>query len=160
VFRARDPLLVLGQLLAAGVGTLAALAATGWPGGLTGGLVGLAGAFIGLLIALGVEHVVRLHREVRRLQHIERESQAGQEQRAEERRLWSYQLALARRESAMNEVYFKVYADAHLEAEKTGQVVPGVAMIARTQVHMQAKGFDKPLPPLEEWKAPPPGQAL
>ena len=40
-----------------------------------------------------------------------------------------------------------------------GRVVPGLALIARTQVTMQAKGLDQPLPPLDEWKAPPTGEA-
>ena len=125
MLRARDPLLVLGQLLAAGVGTIAALVLTVWPDAAKGALVGLVGAVVGLLLALGTEHVVRLHREVRRLQGIERQSTAEREQRDEERRRRSYQLVVEQRRAAMNKVIFKVYADAQREAEQTGHGVPG-----------------------------------
>jgi hypothetical protein len=31
---------------------------------------------------------------------------------------------------------------------------------SRAIYYQQAQGLDKPMPPLDEWKAPPPGQAL
>jgi len=108
VFRARDPLLILGQAVAVGVGTIVALTLAGWPSNAAeAAWAGLAGAVVGLLIALGIEHVVWLHREVRRLQHIERESTAAAELREEERRLWSYQLALEQRRFAVSEATFQ-----------------------------------------------------
>ena len=53
-----------------------------------------------------------------------------------------------------------MYADALMEVDPGGQRIPLPAMLARVQVTLQASNIDKPMQPLEEWKAPMPGQPL
>jgi hypothetical protein len=53
-----------------------------------------------------------------------------------------------------------MYSDALREVDLGGQRMPLAALLARVQVTQQTRDLDKPLPPLDEWKAPPPGQPL
>lgn len=145
----------LGQAVAVGLGgILAAALVSDAP------LVVLAGAVVGLLMALFLEYIVRLHIDVRRLRDAPRQLEAERRLREEERRVWSYQLAGERRRLAVSEIGVKVYSGALSEVDPGGQRLPLPAIMARMQMYQQAQGLDKPMPPLDEWKAPPPGQPL
>jgi hypothetical protein len=61
---------------------------------------------------------------------------------------------------AVSQVEVRVYSDALREVDPGGQRMPLAALLARVQVTQQTRDLDKPLPPLDEWKAPPPGQPL
>jgi hypothetical protein len=82
-----------------------------------------------------------------------RRLEAEREARAEERRLWSYQLAVERRRLAVSQVEVKVYSGALREVAPRGERLPLPALLARVQVEQQAQNIDKPLPPLDEWRA-------
>jgi hypothetical protein len=145
----------VGQALASGLGAVLAVVLVGdsvW--------CGLTGAVVGLLAALGAEYVVRLHLDAHRLRDAPRQLEAERAAREEARRLCPYLLVVERRRLAVSEATFKVYADALREVDPQGQRLPSAALMARVQVTLQGQGLDKPLPPLDECKPPPPGQPL
>lgn len=137
------------RVAAAGAGTVIALAVTAWPNGAAGALIGFIGALIGLSLWFGVEFVSGLRVEVERLQNVERELQAERDQRAKERKLRDYQLAVARAEAGINAVDVDVYGGALRETAATGQVLPLAAILARRDALMKARGLDRPVPPLQ-----------
>jgi hypothetical protein len=127
---------------------VAALTLAGWPGeAALAAWIGLAGLLLGLAAALVSEYVVHLRQEAMRLQGIERELQLDREQRIEERRLWEYQIAVARREVAVAAVGTEVFGGAFNEAASTGHILPLAAIMARMEALQKARGLDKPLPP-------------
>jgi L-lactate permease len=131
----------LGQTLAIAAASVLGVALVG------NALGGILGAVVGLAVAFGAEHVLGLRSEVQRLQNIEGEMASAKEARAEERRLQQHEVLVAKRRAEVAEVQFKVWADAHREAEETGNLVPGPAIIARCQVMLEAKNLHTPLPP-------------
>jgi hypothetical protein len=137
----------LGHALSLGVGSVIALTIAGWPSdaALTA-WVGLAGGLVGLAVAFGVEHVLRLRAEVQRLKDIEHELSSARTLWDQERKLRDEQLALARREAAISEVETKVWGDAVVEAQKTGQVPPLSVIMARREVEQKARNLHLPLP--------------
>jgi hypothetical protein len=82
-------------------------------------LIGAAGLVVGVVAAFGAEYVIRLHREVRRLQSIERALSAEREARAQERELLNYQLMVERRRAAAAEVGVACGADCSTRRIKT-----------------------------------------
>lgn len=135
----------LARTAATGLGGLAALAIAGWPRGaaLTAGVAAV-GATIGLLVALGVEWVGRLRREVIRLQDVERSGEAEREQAGRLRHHLEYQLQVAKREAALNGVHMKVYSDAFLEVEGVKRI-PFDAILARLDVSTRAQNLQLPI---------------
>jgi hypothetical protein len=116
-------------------------------------LIGAAGLVVGVVAAFGAEYVIRLHREVRRLQSIERALSAEREARAQERELLNYQLMVERRRAAAAEVGVSVWGGLFNETNKNcPNPVPVSVIMARQEVELKAKGLDRPLPP-------PPGSA-
>ncbi len=101
---------------------------------------------MGLAVAFGVEHVLRLRAEVQRLRDIEHELASARTLWDQERKLRDEQLALARREAAISEVETKVWGDAVVEAQKTGQVPPLSVIMARREVEQKARNLHLPLP--------------
>jgi hypothetical protein len=127
---------------------VSALTLAGWPSeAALAAWIGFAGLMVGLAIAFATEYVVQLHREVRRLQGMERELRADREQRVEERRLWEHQIAVAKREAAVSAIGTEVFGGAFNEAARTGHILPLAAIMARMEVIQKARGIDKPLPP-------------
>jgi hypothetical protein len=137
----------LGHALSLGLGSVIALTIAGWPSdaALTA-WVGLAGGVVGLAVAFCVEHVLRLRAEVQRLKDIEQELASARTLWDQERKLRDEQLALARREAAISAVETKVWGDAVVEAQKTGQVPPLSVIMARREVEQKARNLHLPLP--------------
>ena len=78
-------------------------------------------------------------------QGIENENLAERAERVEERRLWEYQIAVAKRESAANAVGLKVFGGAFTDAMQTGQFLPLSAIMARQEMEMKAANLHVPL---------------
>lgn len=136
------------EAIGGALGTLILLTAFGWPrSAAETAWLGLAGLIAGLAIVLGVEYVLHLRAEVRRLHGIEARSAAESAQRVEERKLWEYQIAVAKRESAINGVGLKVFGGAFNEAQQTGQFLPLSAIMARQEMEMTAANLHVPLAP-------------
>lgn len=105
---------VLLQAVLGGVGSVVALTLAGWPGNAAeAAWVAEGGLVVGVLIAFGIEYVLKLHREIRRLQGIEQNAAAERKQHAEHVKLLEHQVVLAKREAAINAVHLRVYGDAH-----------------------------------------------
>jgi hypothetical protein len=146
----RDWRLDLARTLIAGVGSILALTIAGWPSNTAeAAWIGLGGLVLGLSLSFGAEYVVRLRREVARLQGIERDLAQERRSRTEERKLREYQLTLANARAEVNAVDLKVWADAFNECARTGRALPLAAIMARREVGLKAKGLDKPIPPPE-----------
>jgi hypothetical protein len=104
------------------------------------------GGVVGLTLAFGVEYVLRLRAEVRRLHSIEQELASARTLWDQERELRDDQLALARRETAISQVEAKVWGDAFIEAQKTGRLLPLAAIMARREVEQKARNLHIALP--------------
>ncbi len=140
----------LGRVTGGGVGSILALAATGWPSNAAeAAWVGLAGLIIGLMLALGIEYLLRLRAAVGDLHTLARELESERELRGEERKLYDRQLLEERYRVAIAEVDIQVWGDAFNEAARTGRVLPLAAIMARREVTMKARNLDKPLPPMQ-----------
>jgi hypothetical protein len=139
----------LGRALGGGLGSLLALTATGWPDAAEAGWVGFGGFVAGLVLALAVEYVVRLHGEVSRLREIEQQLATEQRMRKRERELRDYQVMIAKREAAVADIGTKVWGGAFNELAKKhpqdAQRLP--VLMARQQAMLKARGLDKPAPP-------------
>lgn len=137
----------LSRAVAGSIGSGTALVLTGPPENPGKALVvGLLGLVIGLLLAFGLEYVLRLHGEVERLQAVESELVAEKEARGRERDLLRHELAVARRALVISEVSVGVWGGAFSEAA-AGHVLPLDAILARIGAEQKAKGLDIPLPP-------------
>ncbi len=138
----------LARLIGAALGTVIALTAAGWPGGAAEqAWIALGGAIVGFAVCVGVEYIIALHVEVRRLRGIERELDAQRVQIEQERKLYRRQVEVAQREAAINAVWMEVWNGAFREA-MTGHVLPLDAVLARADAMVKAKNLDKPLPDL------------
>lgn len=136
------------EAIGGALGTLILLTAFGWPSSAAEtAWLGLAGLIAGLAIVLSVEYVLHLRAEVQRLQGIEAQAAAENAQRVEERKLWEYQIPVARRESAINGVGLKVFGGAFTEALQTGRFLPLSAIMARQEMEMTAANLHIPLTP-------------
>jgi hypothetical protein len=130
----------LGQALAGGVGTIVALTIAGWPDDAAeAAWVGLGGFLVGLALAFAGEYLLRLHADVRRLRDVDRQLEAEREQRAEERRIWSYRIEAERRRAEVAAVGTEVFGGAFNEAQATGHFLPVSALMARMQMLQKAK---------------------
>lgn len=139
----------LARTAAAGLGSLLALTAAGWPADAAdAALVGFAGVLLGLAVEFGAEHVLRLRAEVLRLQSIERQLADEQAQRKQERELREYQLMVANRRAAVAEVDVEVWGGLFNEANKAAaSPTPVSVILARKEVLQKARGLLEPLPP-------------
>lgn len=146
--RVRNWKVDLGRVVAAGLGSVVALTIPDWPNAAVAAWIGLAGGVVGLVLAFGVEYVLRLRSEVRRLQHIERTNEHERKLREQERELWEYQVALARREAAIAQVETEVYGGIVTEMAKRGN--PGASLsviMARIDNLQTARNLKQPLKP-------------
>jgi hypothetical protein len=96
--------------------------------------------------SLGAEWIGRLRSKVVQLQGIESQAEAERAQANAIQRQLEWRLEIAQREAAIESVGFKVYADAFQEV-KGYERIPGAAMIARMEVHKQARGLNLPIEP-------------
>lgn len=148
--RVRNWRVDLVRATSSGIGSVLALTLAKWPSNAAeAAWVGLGGLVVGLAAAFAVEYLLHSHRELRRLHDIERELAAEREQRAEERRLWEYQVTVAQRTAAVSEIGAEVFGGAFNEALRTGQFLPLSAIMARIEVQQKARGIDQPLPPFQ-----------
>ena len=134
------------------IGRTIAIAAGGVIIGLLGwstATAGAIGAVAGVIVALGVEWILRLRAEVVRLQGIERERDSEREQAARLKQHMEFQLQVAQRESAIHAVHMKVYSDAFMEVGGV-QRIPPEAILARIEVSTKAANLDIPLTPPPE----------
>lgn len=100
----------LGRAALGGVGAVAALSVAQWPSNAAeAAWAGVAGLILGLVVAFGVEYLVRLHIAVRRLGTLERQLAVETEARIEERKLHVRLLLIERRRVAVAEVDIEIW---------------------------------------------------
>lgn len=142
-WRPRNVLIDVARVTATAVGSAVFVV-------LSGGSVwaGVVGALVGFGVELGVEYVVRLHREVERLAAIEARAADEREHREYERKLWEHQLLVANRARAVAEVDVSVWGGLFNEQQKNSpHPVPVDVILARKEVEQKARGLHLPLPP-------------
>ena len=97
-------------------------------------------------MCVAVEYVIAMHVEVRRLLGVEHQLEAERAQIEQERKLYRRQVAVARREAAINAVWVEVWGGAFQEVVGGQPPLPLDAVLARADVMLKAKNLDKPLP--------------
>ncbi len=107
--------------------------------------IGFFGFLVGLLVSLAIGHVAHLRFEAQRLQAIEQNLEGEKKQRNEERILFENQIAIAKREAAINAVDVEVWGGAFGEAKETGRILPLSAILARREVIAKSKNLHLPL---------------
>jgi len=138
----------LGRAALGGIGSVAALSVAQWPSNAAeAAWAGVAGLILGLVVAFGVEYLVRLRIAVRHLGTLEQQLAAEMDARVEERKLHERLLLIERRRVAVAEVDIEIWGGAYNETAKTGHVLPLSAIMARREVTLKARNLDLPLPP-------------
>lgn len=128
-----------------GIGGVVGLAAAGWvSAAVVTAIAATLGAFLGFLLALGLEYLSNQRGELVRLQGIERQAAAECEQAEAIKRQLEWQLAVAHRETAIKAVYSNVWHGAFLEVEGVKRI-PFDAIMARIEVESIAAGLNVPL---------------
>jgi hypothetical protein len=135
------------EAIGGAVGVAVALSTAGWPNKTAEAAWALVGLIVGLGIVLGLEYVLHMRAEVKRLHGIEAQAIAERAERAEERKWWEYQIAVAKRESESNAVGVKVFGGVVAEAQRTGHILPSDAILARMEIETKAANLDVPLGP-------------
>lgn len=132
-----------------GAGAAVVLAIAGWPSDFAGAALTVVGALAGLGLAFVIEHQLDRRTDLNDLRGRIRELEAAAENHEKLRELLEHQVAVAKRESALNANFVKVWGDAYAEARETGQLVPLEALMARMEVTQKAQGLDQPIAPPE-----------
>jgi hypothetical protein len=112
------------RTICGGLGTVALLAATGWPSGLMAAVLALVGAAAGVLLAFCAERALDRNAEITALETRVAELQGQLDAQAQARKLLDYELPASRREAAINAAFVEVSGGAYREIVGGGPILP------------------------------------